>query len=56
MRWAAPAGTPWAVSPPNRAWGSCEASPRAMTVKNTPMDSTLAEFWKVLSIPAPAPR
>ena len=25
-------------------------------VKNRPMDSTVAEFWKVLSIPAPAPR
>jgi hypothetical protein len=25
-------------------------------VKNRPIDSTLAEFWKVFSIPAPAPR
>ena len=25
-------------------------------VKNRPIDSTVAEFWKVLSIPAPAPR
>ena len=25
-------------------------------VKNRPMDSTVAEFWKVFSMPAPAPR
>ena len=27
-----------------------------MTVKKNPMDSTLAEFWKVASIAPPAPR
>ena len=25
-------------------------------VKNRPIDSTVAEFWKVFSMPAPAPR
>ena len=25
-------------------------------VKKMPMDSTMAEFWKVVAIPAPAPR
>ena len=27
-----------------------------MIVKKTPIESTLALFWNVLSIPAPAPR
>ena len=27
-----------------------------MTVKNSPIESTWALFWKVLSMPAPAPR
>ena len=31
-------------------------APMAITVKNTPIDNTLAEFWNVMSIPAPAPR
>src|ERR1700688_4529479 len=53
---AAAVGTPWAVRPENRAWGRAEARPRVMRVKKNPMDSTLAEFWKVLSMPPPAPR
>ena len=27
-----------------------------MTVKKTPIDRTIAEFWNVVAIPAPAPR
>ena len=53
---AAEAGTPWAVRPESSAWGRAVARPRVMRVKKNPMDRTLAEFWKVLSIPPPAPR
>jgi len=55
-KWAAPAGTPWAVSPPYSVVGSDEASPRIISVKKIPTDSTWAEFWKVWFIPPPAPR
>src|ERR1017187_2161620 len=55
-RWAAEGATPAATSPRYRWLGSREASPSVTMVKNRPMDSTVAEFWKVLSIPAPAPR
>ena len=27
-----------------------------MRLKNSPMDSTIAEFWKVAAIPLPTPR
>ncbi len=36
--------------------GSAAASPAIISVKNTPMDSTKPEFWKVASMPAAAPR
>ena len=32
------------------------ARPTIISVKKTPIESTLAEFWNVASIPAPAPR
>ena len=31
-------------------------NPKVMTVKKNPMERTAAEFWKVLSMPLPAPR
>ncbi len=49
-------GTPWAASPDWRAWGSVLARPRMMSEKKMPMESTIEEFWKVVSIPAPTPR
>jgi hypothetical protein len=49
-------GTPWAVSPQLSADGSVAASPRMIRVKKIPIDSTVAEFWKVAVIPDPAPR
>src|SRR6202453_5391014 len=55
-RWAALGETPAATSPWYRWAGSREASPSVTTVKNRPIESTVAEVWKVLSIPAPAPR
>ena len=55
-RWAALGETPALTSPWYRWLGSREARPRVTTVKNRPIDSTVAEFWKVFSIPAPAPR
>ena len=54
VAWAV--GTPWAVRPANKECGSDVASPSVMTVKKKPIESTLAEFWKVLSIAPPAPR
>ena len=38
------------------ATGRSAARPRVTMVKNRPMDSTVAEFWNVFSMPAPAPR
>ena len=32
------------------------ASPTIISVKNKPIDSTIAEFWNVAFMPAPAPR
>ena len=56
MACAAPAGTPCAVRPAYRWAGREAASPTVMTLKKMPMDRTVAEFWKVVVIPAPAPR
>ena len=36
--------------------GSTEDSPTIMSVKKIPIESTWAEFWKVVVIPEPAPR
>ena len=48
--------TPCATRPVWSACGSFEASPTIISVKKTPIESTLAEFIEVASIPAPAPR
>ena len=39
-----------------KAAGSTEDSPRIMSVKKIPIESTWAEFWNVVVIPDPAPR
>ncbi|WP_327340146.1 hypothetical protein OG384_34055 [Streptomyces sp. NBC_01324] len=36
--------------------GSELASPAIISEKKMPIDSTVAEFWKVVLIPAPTPR
>ena len=53
---AGPGATPAAVRPWYRCVGRSAASPRVTIVKNRPIDSTVAEFWKVFIMPAPAPR
>ena len=37
-------------------WGSDDISPTIIRVKKIPMESTWAEFWKVVFMPEPAPR
>ena len=56
MRAASAAGTSWATNPLCSAFGNPEARPAIISVKKTPIESTLAEFMNVASIPAPAPR
>src|SRR5579863_2948085 len=59
-RWAiwlaTPAGTPWAVSPGMRAFGSVLARPAIISEKKMPIDSDMPEFWKVDRMPEAAPR
>lgn len=56
IRRATPAGTPSRTKPSKRWLGSEAARPMVITVKNTPIERTWAEFWKVFIMPAPAPR
>jgi H+/Cl- antiporter ClcA len=44
------------LEPVDIAWGSVADSPRIMSVKKIPIESTMAEFWKVAIMPAPTPR
>src|ERR1700680_3530314 len=53
---AAATGTPWAVRPCRRLVGSDDDRPAMIRLKKTPIDRTIAEFWKVLDIPEPTPR
>ena len=53
---AAAAETPWACRPALSVCGRFEASPRIISVKKIPIESTWAEFWKVWFMPPPAPR
>ena len=53
---AAAGGTPCASRPDASACGSEPESPRIMSVKKIPIESTWAEFWNVLFMPPPAPR
>ena len=39
-----------------RLLGSVDDSPTIIRVKKIPIDSTWAEFWKVVFMPEPAPR
>jgi hypothetical protein len=55
-RAASALGTPWATRPWSSVPGSVFARPRIISEKKIPMESTRAEFWKVVAIPAPAPR
>ena len=50
------AAMPCACRPALIACGRLAASPRIMSVKKTPSESTWAEFWKVWFMPPPAPR
>ena len=57
MRAASAVGTPCATRPGlQRVRAAPEARPTIISVKKTPIESTLAEFMNVASIPAPAPR
>jgi hypothetical protein len=53
---ASACGTPCATRPWVSVCGSDPASPAMISVKKTPIDSTIAEFWNVALIPAPTPR
>ena len=55
MRAASLPGTPCASRPCWSACGSPEESPTIIRVKKMPIESTLAEFMKVASIPAGKP-
>src|SRR6516165_6399558 len=55
--WAALAGaTPFALRPAAMEWGRDADSPRTMSEKKMPIDSTMPEFWNVARIPDAAPR
>ncbi len=56
MRVASAAGTPCAVRPVYSECGRLADSPMMIRVKKIPIESTMAEFWKVADMPAPAPR
>ena len=56
MRVASTGETPCATRPDCVAWGSPLARPTIISVKKTPIESTLDDTLKVASIPAPAPR
>src|SRR6202042_3853102 len=53
---AIPAGTPWAVSPGPRDFGSVLARPAIISEKKMPIDSDMPEFWNVDRMPEAAPR
>ena len=42
--------------PAASADGSVEARPTILSVKKSPIESTLAAFWKVAFMPPPTPR
>ena len=44
------------AQPVHEGGGQRSESPMMISVKKIPMDSTCAEFWKVVFIPDPAPR
>ena len=56
MRVASAGGTPCATRPECSVPGSEPARPMIISEKKTPIESTIAEFWKVVAMPAPAPR
>ncbi len=56
IRAASACGTPWTTRPWVSVCGRVPARPRMIRLKKMPMDSTMAEFWKVALIPAPTPR
>src|SRR5487761_1618275 len=53
---AALAGTPSLISPPVSVDGSDRDRPTIISVKTTPMDTAVPEFWNVARIPDAEPR
>jgi hypothetical protein len=49
-------GRPCAARPVRSASGSDEDSPATNSEKNTPIESTMPEFWKVARMPEATPR
>jgi len=49
-------GTPFAISPVERVEGSADANPTVTILKNKPMLTRVALFWKVARMPEETPR